>query len=63
MAFAGPARFSLDRAFGWTLAGNGWGIAATAAGLGAAVVTLAVRAAVRAQQQQAQKVDGLQQAA
>jgi putative oxidoreductase len=45
--FTGPGRYSVDRAFGWMLAGNGWGVAATLVGIGVAVVILGVRAAAR----------------
>jgi putative oxidoreductase len=33
VAFTGPGRYSLDRLFDWTLAGDEWGIAALAVGV------------------------------
>ena len=46
LAFTGPGRFSLDRALGWTLAGNEWGLGAAAlAAVTAAGVLLARRPA------------------
>jgi putative oxidoreductase len=44
-AFIGAGRYSVDNAFGWNLAGNGWGMAALLVGVIAGSVTLAVRAA------------------
>jgi putative oxidoreductase len=38
LAFVGPGMYSLDDAFGWTLAGTDWGLAAI--GLGALTATL-----------------------
>jgi len=46
-ACAGPGRYSLDRALGWTLSGTDWGTAAVVAAAIAAAVTLGVRAAAR----------------
>jgi putative oxidoreductase len=42
LAFTGPARYSLDHAFGWHLAGNGWGVAAAVVALAASVVIVAL---------------------
>jgi putative oxidoreductase len=39
VAFTGPGAVSLDNALGWNFAGNGWGIAALALGLGAGLIT------------------------
>jgi putative oxidoreductase len=50
LAFAGPGRYSLDRALGWSLSGDGWGVAALALGVVAALGTLAVRASVLARE-------------
>src|SRR5438445_615194 len=48
MAFIGPGAASLDNAFGWDLAGEQWGIAALAVGIGGgAIVDLYRRIAVR----------------
>ncbi len=44
VAFAGPGRYSLDRAFGWGLAGNGWGAAAAVVGFYTAFVIIGIRA-------------------
>jgi|SRR5437870_545619 len=43
LAFTGPGRFSLDRALGWTLAGNEWGLGATALGIVTAAGVLLAR--------------------
>jgi putative oxidoreductase len=43
IAFAGPGRFSLDRAFGWALSGNRWGVGATVLAIVTAAGVLAVR--------------------
>jgi putative oxidoreductase len=43
LAFTGPGEFSLDHAFGWSLDGVTWGLAAAATALVTAVGTLAVR--------------------
>jgi putative oxidoreductase len=43
VAFAGPGRFSLDRAIGWQQTGWIWGAAAVGAGLLAGLAVLAVR--------------------
>ena len=47
LAFTGPGAVSLDRAFGWDLAGTGWGLFAVALGGLAATATIARAAAVR----------------
>jgi putative oxidoreductase len=39
VAFTGPGVASLDNAFGWSLAGTEWGLAALALGLGVGIVT------------------------
>ena len=44
IAFAGPGRFSLDRAVGWEQAGWTWGAVAVGAGLLAGLAALALRA-------------------
>ena len=44
VAFTGPGSYSLDRAFGWTLAGNHWGVAAAVVGMYAAFFVLVIRA-------------------
>jgi len=46
IAFAGPGRYSLDRALDWHLAGTSWGLAAVVIALVTASLTLADRAAV-----------------
>jgi putative oxidoreductase len=51
LVFTGPGRYAVDEVIGWNLAGLGWGLAATAVAVGAAIATLAVRA--RAQRQEA----------
>jgi putative oxidoreductase len=43
IAFTGPGRYALDQAIGWQLSGLGWGLAASAIALVAAVSTLTVR--------------------
>ncbi|CAA9561484.1 MAG: Membrane protein, distant similarity to thiosulphate:quinone oxidoreductase DoxD [uncultured Thermomicrobiales bacterium] len=43
LAFTGAGAFSLDAALGWDLTGNGWGAAATSAGLAAGLTTLLTR--------------------
>src|SRR5213594_1277479 len=43
LAFAGPGRYSLDRAIGWDLAGWDWGIAAVLLGIVSASIVLAWR--------------------
>lgn len=40
LAFTGPGRYSLDRAFSWQLAGNDWGLAALVISAGAAVLAM-----------------------
>ncbi len=47
LAFVGPGAYSVDNAVGWTLAGDGWGVAALVIGCCAGLVTLAVRASNR----------------
>jgi putative oxidoreductase len=42
IAFTGPGRWSLDHAFGWNLAGNGWGVAVAAIALGSSVLVAAM---------------------
>ena len=42
IAFIGPARFSLDNAFGWHLYGNSWGVAAALIALASGVVIVAL---------------------
>ncbi len=44
IAFAGPGRFSLDRAIGWQQTGWIWGAVAVGGGLLAGLATVAVRA-------------------
>jgi putative oxidoreductase len=44
LAFSGPGRYSLDRAFDWTLAGSGWGLAAAVLAVVAASAVSAARA-------------------
>ncbi len=44
IAFTGPGRYSLDHALGWTLDGNGWGLAAAVVGGYAAYIVLGIRA-------------------
>jgi putative oxidoreductase len=58
VAFAGPGAYSLDRAAGWDLSGNPWGLGALALGVVTAGLTLATRrvsrpAAIPEVQQQA----------
>lgn len=43
LAFTGPGRISLDRALGWDLAGNGWGVGALLLSLLGAGFVLALR--------------------
>lgn len=43
LAFAGAGTLSLDAALGWDLAGDRWGVAATAAGLVGGLTTLLTR--------------------
>ena len=43
LGFSGPGRYSLDRLFGWHLAGNAWGLAAFVVGVVAASVVLVGR--------------------
>ena len=45
IGFAGPGRYSLDRAFDWTLSGNGWGVVALAVGAVSAAAVIGLRAA------------------
>lgn len=47
IAFAGPGRFSVDRALGLDLRGTAWGIVAVGAGLASGIVTLAIRSSAR----------------
>ncbi len=42
-AFAGPGRYSLDHVFGWSLAGEEWGVAAVVAALGLGTAAVASR--------------------
>ena len=43
IGFTGPGRFSLDHAFGWSLAGNAWGVAAVVVGVASALLTLTAK--------------------
>jgi putative oxidoreductase len=47
IAFAGPGRFSVDRAVGLSLRGTAWGIAAVGTGLASGIATLAIRSRAR----------------
>ncbi len=42
-AFAGAGRYSLDHVFGWSLAGEEWGVAAVVAALGLGMAAVASR--------------------
>lgn len=42
LAFTGPARFSLDHAFGWNLAGDGWGVLAALVAVASAAAIVAL---------------------
>jgi putative oxidoreductase len=42
LALTGPGRYSLDRALGWPLHGNRWGLFALGLGIGAGLVVLTV---------------------
>ena len=58
VGFTGPGRYSLDRVLGWTLSGDGWGVAAAAVGLVSALAILALRAWTRSSSGRAQPVGG-----
>ena len=47
VAFVGSGRFSFDALIGWNLAGPSWGLIALGIGVGAGVITLALRALAR----------------
>lgn len=42
-AFAGAGRYSLDHVFGWSLAGEEWGVTAVVAALGLGLAAVASR--------------------
>ena len=58
LGFTGPGRFSLDRALGWSLSGDGWGLVAAAVGTAAALGILALKAWMRSSSGRAQPVGG-----
>jgi putative oxidoreductase len=58
VAFTGPGRYSLDGVLDWTLAGGGWGVAATALGIGSALAILALRAGLRSSSGRTQAAGG-----
>lgn len=63
LAFTGPGRWSLDHAFDWNLAGNGWGFAAVVGGLVAAAGALYVRTTGRVLAQDERASAGAERAA